>query len=180
MKCTVSPRRQGLRGDGPRLHRLRPEAGGGAAASARRLRRRDAPGHRTTHEGTILEGTKTDHGEPDAGRVVLVPATLAWMLEAQINLHGPDCQLIFPTPRGRLWRERIFYRDLWEPTQETSGSDIRPHECRRHSYVTHLSAAGVNDADLVEIVGHPRGDDALQVHACSRRELRSNSCAAIG
>ncbi len=108
---------------------------------------------RTAHEGTILEGTKTDHGQEGAGRVVPVPATLAWMLEAQINLHGPDCQLLFPTPRGRLWRERTFYRDLWKPTQEASGLDIRPHECR-HSYVTHLRAAGVNDADLAEIVGH--------------------------
>ena len=40
---------------------------------------------RTAHEGQILEGTKTDHGEPDAGRIVPVPATLAWMLEAQIK-----------------------------------------------------------------------------------------------
>lgn len=75
------------------------------------------------------------------------------MLEAQINLNGPDCQLLFPTPRGRLWRERTFYRDLWKPAQETSGLDIRPHECR-HSYVTLLRAAGVNDADLAEIAGH--------------------------
>jgi integrase len=108
---------------------------------------------RTAHEGTILEGTKTDHGEQDAGRIVPVPATLAWLLQAQINLNGPDCQLLFPTPRGRLWRERTFYRDVWKPTQQASGLDIRPHECR-HSYVTHLRAAGVNDADLAEIVGH--------------------------
>jgi integrase len=122
------------------------------------LRREDFDGEtlqvrRTAHEGQILEGTKTDHGEPDAGRVVPVPATLSWMLEAQIKLNGPDCQLLFPTPRGRLWRERTFYRDLWKPTQEASGLDIRPHECR-HSYVTHLHAAGVNDADLAEIAGH--------------------------
>jgi integrase len=55
---------------------------------------------RTAHEGMGLEGTKTDHGEEGAGRAVPVPATLAWMLEAQINLNGPDCQLLFPTPRG--------------------------------------------------------------------------------
>ena len=108
------------------------------------LRREDFDGEtlqvrRTAHEGRILEGTKTDHSEPDAGRVVPVPATLAWMLEAQINLNGPDCQLLFPAPRGRLWREPTFYRDLWKPAQETSGLDIRPHECR-HSYVTHLCA----------------------------------------
>ena len=108
---------------------------------------------RTAHEGTVLEGTKTDHGEVGAGRVVPVPATLAWMLEAQINLNGPDCKLLFPTPSGRMWRERNFYRDVWRPTQEAAGLDIRPHECR-NSYVTYLRAAGVNDADLAEIAGH--------------------------
>ena len=122
------------------------------------LRREDFDGEtlkvrRTAHEGVILDGTKTDHGEQDAGRVVPAPATLAWMLEAQINLNGADCELLFPTPTGRLWRERNFYRDVWDPTQKASGLDIRPHECR-HSYVTHLRAAGVNDADLAEIVGH--------------------------
>jgi integrase len=108
---------------------------------------------RTAHEGVVLEGTKTDHGEEGAGRVVPVPATLAWMLEAQINLSGPACELIFTTPRGRMWRERNFYRDVWKPTQEASGLDVRPHECR-HSYVTHLREAGVNDADLAEMAGH--------------------------
>jgi integrase len=108
---------------------------------------------RTAHEGTILEGTKTDHGEEGAGRVVPVPATLAWMFEAQINLNGAECELIFTTSSGRMWRERNFYRDVWKPTQQASGLDIRPHECR-HSYVTHLRAAGVNDAGLAEITGH--------------------------
>lgn len=108
---------------------------------------------RTTHEGVILAGTKADHGEQDAGRTVPCPATLAWLIEAQIRLNGPDCNLLFPTPSGRLWRQRNFYRDVWKPTQQASGLDIRPHECR-HSYVTHLRAAGVNDADLAEIAGH--------------------------
>jgi integrase len=108
---------------------------------------------RTTHEGEILEGTKTDHDEPDAGRRIPVPPTLAWMIEAQIRLNDPDCKLIHPTPTGRLWRERNFYRDIWKPTQEASGLDIRPHECR-HSYASQLRAAGVNDADLAEILGH--------------------------
>jgi integrase len=122
------------------------------------LRREDFDGEslqvrRTAHEGTILEGTKTDHGEQDAGRVVPVPATLAWMLEAQIRLNADDCDLLFTTPTGRMWRERNFYRDIWKPTEEASGLDIRPHECR-HNYVSHLRAAGINDADLAEIAGH--------------------------
>lgn len=81
-----------------------------------------------------------------------MPATLAWMLEAQIQVRG-ECELLFTTPTGRMWRERNFYRDLWRPAQEASGLAIRPHECR-HSYVTHLRAAGVNEADLAEIAGH--------------------------
>jgi integrase len=52
-----------------------------------------------------------------------------------------------------MWRERNLYRDVWWPAQKVSGLDIRPHKCR-HSYVTHLRAAGVNDADLAEIAGH--------------------------
>jgi integrase len=111
---------------------------------------------RTAHEGALLEGTKTDHGEEGAGRRVPVAATLAWMLEAQINVNGSDSELIFVTPRGRMWRERNFYRDVWRPAQKASGLDIRPHECR-HSFVTHLRAAGVNDADLAGIVGHSVG-----------------------
>lgn len=39
------------------------------------------------------------------------------------------------------------------PAQEAPGLDTRPHECH-HSYVTHLRAAGVNDADLAQIAGH--------------------------
>jgi site-specific recombinase XerD len=75
------------------------------------------------------------------------------MLEAQINLNGPDSKLIFTTPSGRMWRERNFYRDVWRPTQKDSGLDIRPHECW-HSYVSALRASGIDDADLAEIAGH--------------------------
>src|SRR5689334_6167744 len=92
------------------------------------------------------------------------------MLEAQINLNGPDCQLLFSTPRGRLRRERTFCSDLWKPSQEVSGLDIRPHECR-HSYVTHLRAAGVNDADLAEIAGASGRDDACAVYASDQTKL---------
>lgn len=90
--------------NGLRLRRLRPETGGGAAPAPQDCDDETLQVRRTAHEGQILEGTKTDHGEPDAGRVV--PATLAWMLEAQIQLNGDDCELLFTTPRRRLWRER--------------------------------------------------------------------------
>ena len=147
------------------------------------LRRDDFDGdtikvRRTAHEGAILEGTKTDHGEQGAGRTVPVPATLAWMLEAQINLNDPDSDLLFTTPTGRMWRERNFYRDIWKPTQERSGIDVRPHECR-HSYVTHLRAAGINDADLAEIAGH-RVETMLARYTHATRGSFSKVQRAIG
>jgi integrase len=107
-----------------------------------------------------------------------VPATLAWLLEAQINLNGPDCKLLFPTPRGRLWRERTFYCDVWKPTQQAAGLDMRPHECR-HSYVTHLRAAGINDADLADIAGH-RVETMLARYTHAIGQSHSAVCEVIG
>ena len=34
-----------------------------------------------------------------------------------------DTQLLFPTPTGKLFGERNFYRDVWYPTVEVSGLD---------------------------------------------------------
>jgi hypothetical protein len=31
-----------------------------------------------------------------------------------------------------MWRERNFYRDIWVPTQEASGLDIRPTSAATH------------------------------------------------
>jgi len=100
------------------------------------------------------------------------------MLEAQINLNGPDCDLLFTTPTGRMWRERNFYRDIWKPAQQASGLDIRPHECR-HSYVTHLRAAGINDADLAEAAGH-RVETMLAQYTHSLRGSFGAIRSAIG
>ena len=106
---------------------------------------------RTAHEGEILVGTKTDHGEPSPGRAVPCPPGLSVLIKKMPSRI--DTRLLFPTPRGKLWRERNFYRDVWKPTQEAIGIDIRPHEMR-HSFVTHLRAAGIDDADLAAMAGH--------------------------
>jgi integrase len=60
---------------------------------------------------------------------------------------------LFPTLTGRIWHESNFRRDVWTPAREASGLDIRPHDCR-HSWITHLRAAGIDDADLAEVAGH--------------------------
>jgi integrase len=106
---------------------------------------------RTAHEGAILQGTKTDHGAPAAGRDVPCPPGLARLIDGMTPRI--DTRLLFPTPTGKLWRQRNFYRDVWKPAQKASGIDVRPHEMR-HSFVTHLRAAGVDDADLAAMAGH--------------------------
>lgn len=122
------------------------------------LRREDFDGaslhiRRTAHEGRVHQGTKTDHGEPGAGRIVPVPPTLARMLAERIETAEPGHELLFTTVRGKLWREGDFYRRVWGPARVAAGVDIRPHECR-HSYITHLRRAGIDDADLARIAGH--------------------------
>jgi integrase len=99
----------------------------------------------------VLAGTKTDHGEAVAGRVVPCPPGLAALIRATPTRLGTT--LLFPTPTGRLWRERNFYRDVWEPAREKSGLDLRPHEMR-HSFISLCRAAGIDEADLAAITGH--------------------------
>jgi integrase len=106
---------------------------------------------RTAHNGRAQQGTKTDHGEPGAGRIVPCPAELAELIRSRPARI--DTALLFPTPHGKIWWERNFYRDVWAKAQERSRLDIRPHEMR-HSYVTHLRAARIDDADLAAIAGH--------------------------
>jgi len=117
------------------------------------LRRRDFDGESlrvrgSAHEGRILAGSSR---QKNHDRLVPCPPGLAAMLGRVLLDSGGE--LLFPTPSGRVWWERNFYRDVWEPAQAASGLDVRPHECR-HSWVTHLHAAGVNGADLAEMAGH--------------------------
>jgi integrase len=101
----------------------------------------------STHEGRLTESSLQKNHERD----VPVPPSLAKLLERQLESH--ENKLIFPTPTGRLWVERNFYRDVWKPAQLATGLDPTPHEFR-HSYVTHLRAAGIDDADLAAVAGH--------------------------
>jgi integrase len=121
------------------------------------LRRSDFDGRtirvcRTAHEGTVAEGTKVDHGELDAGRLVPVPPTLSSMLSNQ-GKSNPARDLLFTSPTGKMWRQGSFYRRVWQPARDRSGIDIRTHECR-HSYITLLRRSGIDDGDLAEIAGH--------------------------
>jgi integrase len=82
-----------------------------------------------------------------------------------------DTPLLFPTPTGRIWWERNFKRDVWYPALErwaevpdlpskerrrlvvAAGKDVSPQDFR-HSWVTHMRAAGIDPADLADAAGH--------------------------
>lgn len=108
----------------------------------------------TAWMGQVLVGTKSDRlrqaaGEP--GRTVPVPPALAAMLAGMPKRI--DSPFLFPSPKGRLWDESNWRRRVWVPAQRAAGLDARPHELR-HSFITHMRAAGVDDADLAAITGH--------------------------
>ncbi len=116
------------------------------------LKRRDFDGQRfsfqfTAHEGELIESSEQKNHE----RRVPAPPSLAKLIQSQSTRIDSD--LLFPTPTGKLWRESNFYRDVWVPARLATGLDPTPHEFR-HSYVTHLRAAGVDDADLALVAGH--------------------------
>jgi integrase len=101
----------------------------------------------SAHEGELIESSEQKNHE----RKVPVPPSLVRLLESRPTRIDTD--LLFPTPLGNLWRERNFYRDVWVPAQLATGLDPTPHEFR-HSYVTHLRASGIDDADLALVAGH--------------------------
>jgi integrase len=106
---------------------------------------------RTAYRGRVSAGTKTDHGEADAGRQAPIPdiaAALLGGLPARI-----DTRLLFPSPDGRLFRSEPFYRLVWNPARVAAGMAATPHEFR-HSYVSLMRAAGVDPADLARWTGH--------------------------
>lgn len=105
-----------------------------------------------TVEGSAWEGAVTGSTrEKNHARTIPVPDGLAAILRGMPPRI--DTEWLFPTKTGKLWRINNFYRDVWRPAQRATGLDMRPHEAR-HSYVSLMRAAGVDDADLAAITGH--------------------------
>lgn len=105
----------------------------------------------TVWEGRVLPGTKTDHGAADAGRVVPVAADLEVLLRAMPRRI--DSRFLFADPGGGPLDRANWCRRVLRPAWGATGLDIRPHEFR-HSWITHLRAAGVDPADLADMAGH--------------------------
>ena len=98
-------------------------------------------------EGRLVESS----AEKNHDRLVPIPpACMALLRDMPKRIDTP---WLFPTPRGMVWRYSNFKRKVWDPATAAAGIEMRPHEMR-HSFVSLLRAAGVDDADLAAITGH--------------------------
>lgn len=54
---------------------------------------------------------------------------------------------------GRVWSQRNFYRDVWEPAAKLAGTDFTIYDLR-HTFCSQLLAAGVPLVEVAAYVGH--------------------------
>jgi integrase len=155
------------------------------------LERADFDGEAFHVRGSAHRGVFTPGDQPTKKHVrtiPLPPSTAELVRAIPVRIDTP---LMFPTPSGKLWWERNFYRDVWYPAQEAwagidpeleraerrrlvaeRGRDFAPHDFR-HSWVTHLRAAGIDPADLAAVAGHTvETATARYTHALGRSDDR--------
>jgi integrase len=104
-------------------------------------------------EGTLRPGLKTTRGvrrlsKEQRGRITLYPAFL--YSAAPPRLHR---RLIFPAPRGGVWGQRNFYRDVWEKASTLAGTEFGLYDLR-HTFVSHLLASGIPTVEVASYAGH--------------------------
>jgi integrase len=62
-------------------------------------------------------------------------------------------RLIFPSPTGRVWGQRNFYRDVWDPASEEAGTGFTVYDLR-HTFISHLLANGIPTVEVAAYAGH--------------------------
>ncbi|MCC8077603.1 MAG: site-specific integrase [Oscillospiraceae bacterium] len=64
-----------------------------------------------------------------------------------------DCEYVLSTPDGKHFEYRNYYDSYWMPLVEQMGMQHRPHDTR-HTCISLLTVAGVQDKVIKKIVGH--------------------------
>lgn len=64
-----------------------------------------------------------------------------------------DCKYLLSTPEGKHFIYRNYYDSYWMPLDEQMGMNHRPHDTR-HTCISMLTVAGVDDKIIKKIVGH--------------------------
>lgn len=118
--------------------------------------------------GRLEPGLKTTHHVRDRerrGRWTLFPGSLFALLDADpANIEG----WLYPSPRGRHWSHRNFYRDVWEPAQETAGTDFTLYDAR-HTFSSRLLSAGIPLVEVSAWMGHSLRAGGEQMNTTTRK-----------
>lgn len=72
-----------------------------------------------------------------------------------------DCEYLISTPEGKHFEYRNYYDSYWMPFMDQMNMNHRPHDTR-HTCVSLLTAAGVDERIIKKIVGH-KGQGVTQV-----------------
>ena len=103
--------------------------------------------------GHLMSGLKGTHhiaDESKRGRWTLFPRPLIDMLALR---RATDSEYLFPSPRGKLWSVRNFYRNVWEPGQVDAGVSFTLYDLR-HTFSSRLLAAGIPLVEVSAWMGH--------------------------
>jgi integrase len=103
--------------------------------------------------GHLMDGLKGTHhvAEPDKrGRWTLFPRAL---LDLTVNASPAQSGVLFPSPRGKPWAIRNFYRNVWTPAQERAGVAFTLYDLR-HTFASRLLAAGIPTIEVSAWMGH--------------------------
>jgi integrase len=122
--------------------------------------------------GHLEPGTKTTHHIADRdqrGRWTLFPPNLLAMIDSDVAMLDG---WLFPSPRGRHWSHRNFYRDVWEPAQKEAGTQFSLYDAR-HTFSSRLLAAGVPLVDVAAWMGHSLRAGGAQMNTTTRTYAHS-------
>jgi integrase len=103
--------------------------------------------------GRLMNGLKGTHHIPEIakrGRWTLFPRAL---LELVPQRADGDPAWLFPSPRGKRWAIRNFYRNVWTPAQQTAGVAFTLYDLR-HTFSSRLLAAGIPPVEVAAWMGH--------------------------
>jgi integrase len=103
--------------------------------------------------GHLMNGLKGTHhlvDESKRGRWTLFPRPLIDLLELR---RATEAEYLFPSPRGKFWSVRNFYRNVWEPAQADAGVSFTLYDLR-HTFSSRLLAAGIPLVEVSPWMGH--------------------------
>lgn len=84
-------------------------------------------------------------------RTVPIAEKIVPFFEYWLNLN--DCEYLLSTPEGCHFEYRNYYDSYWTPLVEVLNMEHRPHDTR-HTCISFLAAAGVDERITKKIVGH--------------------------